>query len=476
MQKRVGRVCNPSKRSGPGNGLQTRPTCLRFRETTVGRITLLCVAAVSLAWNAPAATLEVGAGKTFARVEDANSQAQPGDVILVHALPNGQPYEKTAVLVRQRNLTFRGVPAPDSPWVKLSGKGGDQSGRRGHPRAIFQFNDTASHGVLEGFELFGAHNDSHNGSGVRINQASHVTIRNCSIHDNDMGVMSNGDSTTTTAVNQRIEHCVIHHNGDPADPGYNHNLYLGGTSVTVRFCEIHSSLTGHNVKSRAHFNRVEYCYVHDSANREFDLVDSADTARPGSHAVLLGNIIVKDPRCRGNRGVIHFGQDGKGEHDGTLYLWFNTIITPFPSPVCDLSAPSAHARWVGNLFYAAANQSNQQLAAARASASLRNLSGRHNWFSGQFAGLGGTSLAVQENVFQRLDNQLFADQIKHDYRLTAEVAAKLAVNITPDDLVLPATPGATAGTTERILAWQYRHPASQAPRSLEKITVGATTP
>ncbi len=208
------------------------------------------------------------------------------------------PYERTAVYVRQERLTFRAVPAEGSRWVKVDGSGFDYSGRGSTPRAIFQFNAGTDHCVLEGFELCGAHNDSHNGAGVRINQANHVIVRNCSIHDNDMGIMSNGDGSPERGVNQLIEFCEIHHNGDPADPGYNHNLYLGGTSVTLRFCEVHSSLTGHNVKSRAHHNRVEYCYVHDSANREFDLVDAADTARPDSHAVLLGNIIVKAPQLQ----------------------------------------------------------------------------------------------------------------------------------------------------------------------------------
>ena len=145
------------------------------------------------------------------------------------------------------------------------------------PRAIFQFNPEATGCRLEGFELSGAHNESHNGAGVRINQADHVTIHDCSIHDNDMGIMSNGNGSLASAVDQRIEHCAIHHNGDLARPGYNHNLYLGGTSVTLRFCEVAHSLTGHNVKSRAHYTRVEYCFVHDSANREFDLVDAAES-------------------------------------------------------------------------------------------------------------------------------------------------------------------------------------------------------
>ena len=252
--------------------------------------------------------------------------------------------------MRQKNLTIRGVPGTGQAVrhhqrkrIRL------WQGKAGTPRAIFQFNLGTDNCTLEGFELLGAHNSSHNGTGVRINQANHAAIRNCKIHNNDMGIMSNGDGTLATAVDQRIEECRIYRNGDPTEPGYNHNLYLGGTSVTLRFCEIHHSLTGHNVKSRAHCTRVEYCYVHHAANREFDLVDAAETARPQSDAVLLGNIIAKDPKCSGNRTVIHFGMDGGKPHNGTLYLAFNTIVTPFIAPVVELSTPGAKSRLLGNV-------------------------------------------------------------------------------------------------------------------------------
>ena len=140
-----------------------------------------------------AATLEAGPGKRFQRIEEANARAQAGEVILVYPLGGDQPYQTTAVFVRQRRLTFRGMPSEGSRWVKISGKGFDYSGRGSTPRAIFQFNPGADDGVLEGLELADAHNGSQNGAGVRINQANQVTIRNCSIHDNDMGIMSNGD-------------------------------------------------------------------------------------------------------------------------------------------------------------------------------------------------------------------------------------------------------------------------------------------
>lgn len=425
--------------------------------------------------SSPAATLEVGPGKPFSRIEQANAQAHPGDVILVYPRSAGQSYEQTAVYVRQARLTFRAVPAEGSRWVKIDGSGFGYSGSGSTPRAIFQFNAGTDHCVLEGFELSGAHNDSHNGAGVRINQASHVTVRHCSIHNNDMGIMSNGDGSLERGVNQWIEFCEIHHNGDPADPGYNHNLYLGGTSVTLHACEVHSSLTGHNVKSRAHHNRVEYCYIHDSANREFDLVDAADTVRPDSHAVLLGNVVVKDPNCGGNRGVIHFGQDGGKEHDGTLHLMFNTIVTPFMSSVVDLSAPKAKAQLTGNLVWDAGRRQNgQKLVAVRAGASLNSALGTHNRLSGMFADLAGMAFEPATNLVRRFDSPPFADPPQHDYRLLPAAARQLGTPLDSKRLSVPATPGAADTVGDAPLAWQYRHPAGKQPReTTAALTLGA---
>ena len=395
-----------------------------------------------VAWSA---SLEVGPGKPYARIEEANARARPGDVILVHPRENGLSYEQTAVFVRQSDLTFRAVVGRNGRRVAISGKGFEYSGSGNVPRAIFQFNPGTDHCTLEGFELTGAHNRSHNGAGVRINQANQATIRNCEIHNNDMGIMSGGNGSAEAAVGQTIEHCEIHHNGDPSEPGYNHNLYLGGTSVVLRFCEIHSSLTGHNVKSRAHHTRVEYCYVHDSANREFDLVDVAETTRPESHAVLVGNVIVKDPRCKGNKAVIHFGQDGGQQHDGTLWLVFNTIVTPFISPVVDLSTSRAKAFLVGNLVCdGGVQQASQVVAVGRNGATLKAVTGRCNWLSGGFGGTAGTVLDPKTNLIRRADYPLFVDPARHDYHLTSAALAVANTPLSPAGINVPMPPGMPA--------------------------------
>jgi hypothetical protein len=284
-----------------------------------------------------AATLEVGDGKAFQEIEQAVAAAKSGDEIVVSSKQDGSAYRQPVLMIRTPNLTIRAAD-PQKP-VTLDGDGFTYSGQGSVPRAIVQFEPEASGCTLDGFLLINSRNQSYNGAGVRINQANDVTIRNCEIRNNDMGIMSNGDASKQTAARQLIEKCKITDNGTMRNPGQNHNLYLGGTSVTVRNCEIARSVAGHNFKSRAHLNFIIGNHIHDSNNRELALVDAEGTTNvPGSDSFLIGNTIVKDPDCPGNKAVLHFGRDGKAEHNGTVWLIGNTIRTPFISPVVDLSS------------------------------------------------------------------------------------------------------------------------------------------
>ncbi len=285
--------------------------------------------------------LDVGDGKAFARIEDAVRASHPGDEIRV--FPKAVGYVRSAVLIRTPGLKIVGQGR-----VKIDGSGFEYSGAGSVPRAIFQVEPGADGVEIDNFELVGASNASHNGAGLRINAANHCTMRNCSVHGNNMGVMSAGSvGDNLAASDQLIDHCEIYENGDFGDPGYNHNLYLGGTSATVQFCDIHDALTGHNLKSRAHYTLVQYCSIHDSANREMDFVDAWDTERPYSNVVLIGNVIRKSKAAKGNRTVIHFGIE-QGKRDGTIYLIHNDIVTPFVSPVVQISSPMTSAQLFSN--------------------------------------------------------------------------------------------------------------------------------
>jgi hypothetical protein len=444
----------------------------------------IIVAVVTLAstfQTARGAEITVGPGKGCAAIADALAKAQAGDTIAVYPQADNKPYAKVAIIVRKERITFKAVPAagsaassttrpgpeagspPGGQRVALSGTGFDYSGEGRIPRAMFQFDPEASGCVLEGFELSDAHNGSHNGAGVRINQANNVTIRDCEIHGCDMGIMSNGNGTPKTAVNQRIESCLIHHNGSEKEPGQNHNLYLGGTSVTLSACEVHSSITGHNVKSRAHFTRVEYCYIHDSANRELDLVDGkGDTTVPGSDAVLLGNIIVKDPKCKGNHAVIHFGQDVGNEHVGTIYLVHNTIVTPFISPVVDLSSSKGRASFINNIIWDdGSGQKGQVLVTVHKWVDEPGpVSGCDNWIG---AGLDSGLVRFMGTVAKAGQAPPFVDAAKRDFHLKAVDASITGAGLPWSKITLPPTPGAEQAETPPPLD-QYKAPLSTEKR------------
>ncbi|MBS1715711.1 MAG: hypothetical protein JST30_15390 [Armatimonadetes bacterium] len=329
-------------------------------------------AALAAAVLAPS-VLAVGDGKPFSRIEGALAVAKAGDVIEVH--PSESGYAQTALRIRMPRIRIVGK-GPER--VVIDGSGFDYSGSGSVPRAIVQVDPGADGVRIEHLELRGAHNASHNGAGIRINGADNVSVVDCDIHSNDMGVMSNGvEQDPTAASDQLFEACRIHENGSLEEPGYNHNLYLGGTSAKLKACEVWGSLTGHNLKSRAHFTLVVDSYLHDSANREADIVESWDTERRDSHAVFVNTVIVKDPRCAGNSGVVHFGQE-KGRRDGTLWMLGCTVVTPFSSPIVSLTSSSASAR-LDNCAFVVEGEGRPQLAEAANGALRANVFGEGNW-------------------------------------------------------------------------------------------------
>jgi hypothetical protein len=426
---------------------------------------------LALGARAAADTLAVGPGQPFARPEDALARARPGDVIEVHPLPGGAGYAKTALLVRTARLAIRAVRGAGGARVHLDGTGFAYSGAGKVPRAIVQFDPAASGCVLEGFDLIGAHNDSHNGAGVRINQASDVTVRDCEIHGNDMGIMSNGEFAKGTASAQRIEGCLIHDNGDPTQPGLNHNLYLGGTSALVRGCDIHSATTGHNLKSRAHLTWVEYCWIHDSKNREVELVDEAgNTDVPGSDAVLLGDVIAKGAAgAVENKEVIHFGQDGGKGHTGTLYVVQDTILTPYAAAVVTLSAPGAAVALRNDIVCdAGPGAGPHALVEARGGAAASAASGAGNWLGAGFAPPAGGAFAPAENVLAGAGERPPFRDPASDWHLLATGASAASrvfgAGVPLAAIHLPARPGAPRPAPLAALE-QYEAPGAVRPRA-----------
>lgn len=280
------------------------------------RLPLPAILLLALAQTLAAATYEVGSGKSYTTLAGLPTLAA-GDLVQISSGLN-EVKRWTQSGAPGNPITIRGVGA-SRPLISASGKIVD--GSLPNPRAVFQIE--ASHVVIEHLELANARNGN-NGGGIRVTGSgiTGVVIRDCRLHDNDMGMQADGHDGVL------VEHCEIDHNGTAAFAGYSHNIYVGGGRITFRGCHIHDALYGQNVKSRAHFTALLYNRIVDSQDGEVGLVEAADTATANSNAVLIGNVIVAKNRGAGwnTTRFIWFGDDGGGAHQGTLYAYNNTFI------------------------------------------------------------------------------------------------------------------------------------------------------
>jgi hypothetical protein len=353
------------------------------------------------AGSLPAATLQVGSGKTYASLTNLPSLS-PGDIVEIY------PGTYNALKMWYDSgtaaspITIRGIGTP-RPVMDGTGLYPDGSGST--PRAMYQFQN-ASHFIVENIEFMNATNGD-NGAGIRVVFGDDITIRNCKITYCDMGIMCNGND------NLLIEHSEIAFNGTPLYDGYSHNFYLGGQKVTIQYCYIHDSLYGQNFKTRGHYTELLYNYIADSQDGEIGFADEADTTPlPNSHAVMIGNVIISKPRQSGyNSGrFINFGQDSGNAHNGTLYAYNNTFIAG-DGRIQFLVASTTGATIVAknNIFYG----SGQIVGPVGG-----GISGANNWMPST-ATVPGTFTSTTQGT-----NPGFADVTNRDFHLTAGSACR----------------------------------------------------
>jgi hypothetical protein len=335
--------------------------------------------------------LQVGDGKPYHRIEQAVSDAIDGSTINVFSASSG--YSKTALSLSKR-IIIRAVGK-----ICLDGAGFDYSGMGSIPRAILQVQPGGSGSIIEGFEIRGARNKTFNGAGVRISGANDVTVRGCDIHGNDMGIMSDGQlGTNLEARNQRIVQCEIHENGTDRDPGYNHNLYVGGKSVWIDQSSIWGALTGHNLKSRAHFTLVTNSVLYGGSNRQIDCVDSVFTAAANSNLVVFNCILAMDGNSTGNGNMIHFGAES-GKRKGEAYLLQSTFYTEFLPPILQLDCPQVTAR-IDNSIIIDPDPMHPTLIGVTQSAKVPQNLGLGNWISEGYL-LANSAISPRGFVFSR---------------------------------------------------------------------------
>ena len=305
------------------------------------RIFLATVSLLAVLSVASATIYDVGATEKYKTLKSVLGLLHPGDEVDIDPGVYAEVNKITCSGTPSAPIIIRGVgatkPIFDATGLSVSGSGST-------PRAIFQIE--GANVILDNLEMRNARNGN-NGAGVRLNNSTNAVVNNCKVSYCDMGFQG-GDVNTA-----HINYCDVGFNGTPAFDGFSHNFYMDGNGISVYGCYIHDSLYGQNYKSRAHYNELWYNVIANSNEGEVGPVDSATTATPNSNMVMVGNVISSKKDRTGNYAkFIAFGQDGGGDHNGTLYMYNNTCIAGSPSiGFLDVNAASSAVVATNNIFY-----------------------------------------------------------------------------------------------------------------------------
>jgi hypothetical protein len=246
--------------------------------------------------------LRVGPDRPLKRPSDAARVAQDNDMIEIEA---GR-YVGDVALWTQNGLLLRGVDG--RPHLDSQGRTAEDQGIW-----VFRGNDIA----VENIEFSGARSRNRNGSGIRF-FGRNLSVRDSYFHDNEDGVLTwhapDGDIV--------IERSVFAHNG--AGDGQSHNIYIGRIrSFTLRFSYSHDAVRGHEVKSRARFNHIEYNRLTDEDDGDSSyLVDLPE----GGYGYVIGNVLEKGWRSD-NPSAIAFASESPDVQEGGLWVVNNSFYS-----------------------------------------------------------------------------------------------------------------------------------------------------
>ncbi len=139
---------------------------------------------------------------------------------------------------------------------------------------------------VRNIEFDGAAVVDHNGAGIR-QEGANLTVQHCRFAGNEMGILSGAIAGCTILV----EFSEFVNGGSTANPGYQHNIYIGKIDTFVfRFnASIDAIAEGHELKSRAHVNLLLFNRLANESTTDSRTIDLPN----GGTALLLGNIIAQ---------------------------------------------------------------------------------------------------------------------------------------------------------------------------------------
>lgn len=378
-------------------------------NTTLFRTALkICICAMIIVINTLSLygkIWQVGESKAYTTPSQVSTLVRDGDTVDIDA----GIYPEDVALWQANNLFLRGIGG----YAYLKSNGADYGGK-----AIWVIK--GNNVTVEWIEFAECTVPDQNGAGIRY-EGLNLTVRHCFFHHNQMGILG-GEYHPSTV---KIEYCEFAYQGN--GDGYTHNVYIGNIDTLIfRGNYSHHAIIGHELKSRAFVNIIEYNRLSNeadgTASREIDLPN-------GGTAIILGNIIQQGPHSE-NSNLVGYGLEGlKNQAPHEVYLINNTLIN---------------------------QKNNGSYVQVKEGTVL--LKCYNNIFAGGGYFLSGTpdQLDTAGNIFSSSIAALaFSDIDNYDYHLTEE---SLAINIGK-----PA--GSTAEGYSLTPEYEYVHPTATVPRT-----------
>ena len=277
-----------------------------------------------------ARVLEVGPGKTLRAPSAAAEIARNGDIIEITA----GVYRGDVAIWRASNLTIRGVGGR----VHM-----ESAGKTAGRKAIWVI--AGDNTLVENINFSGAVVPDHNGAGIR-QEGTNLTVRHCVFRDNEMGILAGRNPRGEI----RVEHSEFFANTVDyerwREPG--HNIYIGRQKRFIaRFNWFHGAVAGHNIKSRAVTNIIQYNLIEDGpAGQSSYLIDIPN----GGRSILVGNIFRKGAKAAGMISI-NFGSATHALHPSqNLFVVNNSFHNGYIDGIFIRRVSSGRTVVINNVF------------------------------------------------------------------------------------------------------------------------------
>ena len=277
----------------------------RFRRASIrfAASSALWTLMAALAVAAHAATLEVGAGKTYKLPSQAAAAAQDGDRVVIAA---GEYFD--CAIWRASNLVIEGA-GPDRTVI---------TDKVCQGKALFI--TVGNNITIRNLTLTRARVPDWNGAGIRA-EGGNLTIEHVNFVNNQDGLLA---APTPDGKILISDSAFIRNGTCEGGGGCAHGIYVNALALLrierTRFFETRQ---GHHIKSRALQTEVIDCDIADGANG----TSSYTVDVPNGGGVLLrGNHIQKGPKSENHTAALMVGAEGVSQPTPAITVENNTFL------------------------------------------------------------------------------------------------------------------------------------------------------